>query len=634
MCGISGVFGDLSQAELNLTSEKMISRLIHRGPDHQDSWVGDKIALSSARLAISDPTPQANQPMNLRGYSSKMVFNGEIYNHKAIRQNLMRGGVEFQTNSDTEVVQKSLELMGVQAINEFNGMWAIAFWDPNKRQLTLSRDRFGKKPIYWTYRNQKFYFSSEIKSFKDIVGHLKPNSNYFSRFLRNEGVDAGEESPFEGIYSVPAGHNLVVSENKAPILARWWNTLDNLSSNKPTKQVNEAFSELFTDAVRIRIPTDQLPAVSLSAGLDSSAVFGATSLVFQRENSKIPIQAYTLSLPGSELDESSTAENTAHNFGGNLSRITMKNPDFASTVRSATWHQESLAWSPSLLAFHHYYKGLSENGVRVILEGHGSDEFMAGYPSFVREEIFRKIKCLKFRQATILFNQFSQMSNPLLGESSNSQKYFPLSQMVRPFIGNSLIAHFPKRNSNHIFESNHKVFKIDLIRSTEEIPGYKSRLVGIKGDLDKAVHYSMLPQILRVFDRASMAHSVESRAPFMDYRLIQFIFSLSEAQLYQGLGQKPFVRVGLSQFLTQQVKENQVKRGFAGDVFNWFKNPSTIRQLEAISSEEAFKSTNFIDQQAYLDLVEKSKYRNLAPTEVTALWRAYSYIVWTQLYLE
>jgi asparagine synthase (glutamine-hydrolysing) len=144
----------------------------------------------------------------------------------------------------------------------------------------------------------------------------------------------------------------------------------------------------------------------------------------------------------------------------------------------------------------------------------------------------------------------------------------------------------------------------------------------------------MLPQILRVFDRASMANSVESRAPFMDYRLIQFIFSLSEAQIINELGQKPFVRVGLSRFLTSEVKKNQVKRGFAGDVFELFKNPKTIVQLEAICREEVFQSTEFINQNAYSELVEKSKSRHLVATEITALWKAYSFLVWSQLYLK
>ena len=633
MCGISGILGDLPNTLLNKSSMAMVSELAHRGPDHQGNWVEAGIALASARLAIVDPTVVANQPMDLPGLKTKMVFNGEIYNYRELRTFLENAGVMFRTSSDTEVVQKSLELMGSDALKHFNGMWAIAFWDPIKRQLLISRDRYGKKPIYWTVVNGIFYFSSEMKSFKVIGCKLKPNQNYFSKYLHNEGVDSGEDTPFEGVHSIPAGHNLEIKMGGTPTITKWWDPSANLDQPQNLNEALEEFHTLFIDAVKIRIPTDSKISVSLSGGLDSTAVLGAVDYSLKSINSSQIIEPLTLTLPGSRFDESGIAARTAKQFGLKIHSVKMEEFDIEASIKEAIWHQESLAWSPALLAFHHYYRGVAMSGAKVILEGHGSDEYLAGYPSFIRSEMYRKIKQLKLGRANFLLKKLAQTSNPVIGERNTLPKIMPIASMIRPFLGETWRQHSNSRETEQVYSLNQGIFKKSLIETWDRKVGFNSNFSGVKGDLDKAVQYSMLPQILRVFDRASMANSVESRAPFMDYRLIQLIFSLSQEQLVEGLGSKPFVREGLRDFLTPEVQRNLTKQGFAGDAPAWFTHQSTKQKLKDIISKDVFHETPFINHRAYADLVETSFSRDLDSIEINAIWKAYSFIVWHQMFV-
>jgi asparagine synthase (glutamine-hydrolysing) len=621
MCGIVGVIQPDSR-DIRETASAMLVEIAHRGPDATGIWESQGVALANARLAIVDLSLTENQPMTIDGCT--LVFNGEIYNYKDVRNQLVSLGRNFKTGSDTEVVLQAFLEWGLECFSFLNGMWAVAIYESKTGNLVLSRDRLGVKPLYWTRNNSTFGFSSEIKGLLKLVPIRNLNKSYFVNALLHTGVDSGAESPIEQIFQVEPGCHIVVAKDFSMKITKWWE-LKPPSKLLDAESAISAFKEVFEDAVRIRIPTDVSYGFSLSGGLDSTAVFccAASHHFFGSKPSGI----HNLSYIGGEMDESSIAANTCKQFDRELNIFYANPADLFEKVNQVVWFQEGIGWNPSILAYDFYYSKLRESGIKVILEGHGADEIFGGYPGMISEFLNQKSVFQNPRTTLNLLKLINASSNPEVGELPVSSNL----KLWENYFRSRVSKHVPKfgsaaRRRTRLFSD--EIFQVKN-SSKGHNPFSKNSFKSI------TYHHTMnqtLPQILRVFDRASMAHGVESRAPFLDYRLLELGMTLNDAQIVSPKYTKPIIRESLSAYLPAQVLESKQKRGFGAPIGKIINSPNARNFLKSSEMGNIFRNAEFIDSQNLKALLAVSE-RPLSKEEIAEIWQVTTFAIWQSKFL-
>jgi asparagine synthase (glutamine-hydrolysing) len=620
VCGIAGIYVRDKRVPDETTARAMIQRIGHRGPDLQAVHVEEHIALACARLSIVDLSPAADQPLTDASGQLTIVFNGEIYNFKELRAELESKGHVFRSHSDTEVALVAYREWGSECHLRFNGMWAFAIWDRPNRRLLLSRDRFGVKPLYITEVSGQLFFASEIKSLLAAGAPAALAREAFNRYC-------GGESMFEGIEPVPAGSTIEYRRDSASGVRRtWWKTTDHLTvTPKRYQERVEAFRELFVDAVRLRLRADVRPTVTLSGGVDSSSIFAAAQLLRSRgvaltatNEQPIEVAASLVTFPGSAIDETSFASQVAGHFGQEVGRIEIKPDDFRSLVERAIWHQEALVWNVSVLAYHEFYRQLASAGTRLVLEGHGADELLAGYGNFAEDAIQQRVRSLRLLSAWSAALAASRTRNPLLGHKERS----PLFKMA----GAAFRVFFP-RPRRHDAAS---IIDRNLLTGSTPPPPFATDVSGLtplKNALYAGFHSQLLPAVLRVNDRATMASGVESRAPFLDFRLVCFAFSIPDDDILGGWTKK-ILRDAMQPYLPQEIVWRKKKFGFLAPQPEWFRRPSVIAALNEALIDGTIARAPGVDQKRYAETLARGKLAGFGWPDSTDLWMAYSYAIW------
>ena len=611
----------------------MSAAIKHRGPDFSGSWVTDQVALGSVRLAIVDPVANANQPMTSENERYTIVFNGEIYNFKEIRAELIAAGKKFKTNSDTEVVLQAYINWGNDSFNKFNGMWAFAIWDNQDCKLTCSVDRFGKKPFFWTVADGGFQFSSEVKSFLANGVALNTNLQYFFSYLHNDGIDSDTVTPVQEVYRLAAGNVLQIDAYQKIEITKWWKGFSPSTSIESANSHSKNFRETFRDAVYLRIPENQAFAISLSGGLDSSAVAAMTRQVVNESLGLINpgnVTCYTVDFGKSKINELESAQKTAEILKFEHKSIKIDIGHFRDTVTEITWHQESLVWNSAVVSFQALYRAISLDRNKVALEGHGSDEYLAGYPMYSRLAMQSAFKKLNFKDAIVYFKLLRDLSNKSVGEGASNQQ---ISSEVRTMLSLTLDHLNPGRRIERNLSQLGGIFTDVFGNKMYQDKVYTSNFSGLLAHLDRAIHFETLPQILRVFDRVSMAEGVESRMPFLDYRLLDIAFRAGERNILGKSGSKVLLRAALSDIIPMHVLEEKRKQGFGGDQDSWFRDPRVIQDLKSIVLDGLIHEVPGVNARNYLAAVEalgtKKDPRNLHKS----IWLAFSYTIWYSLFI-
>ena len=609
MCGIAGIFIREARTPDAATAWRMIDSVAHRGPDRRAVHVEPHIALSSARLSIVDLSPAADQPLSDSSGDLMIIFNGEIYNFKEVRADLESRGHHFRSHSDTEVVLCAFREWGVECHRRFNGMWAFAIWDRKERRLLLSRDRFGVKPLYIAHVDGQILFASEIKSLLAAGVPAALGSGAFNQYC-------GGESMFEGIAPLPPGsYSEYRIDSSEPLRRTWWNTAENLVT--PPKRYDdrvEAFRELLFDAVRLRLRTDVAPAVTLSGGLDSSSIYASCQIlsrsgraVSATEERPVTARACVVTFPGSSIDESTFASRVAQHFGQNIRRFEVAPDDFRQLVERATWHQEGLVWNSSVIVYHEFYRQLAESGVRVVLEGHGTDELLAGYGNFAQDAMQQRLRSLRLLSAWSAARALSRLRNPVLGHSERSPIVKLAPGAVRSFL--------PRKKPPQAFAA--------------DIPA----LSPLKRALYGGFHSRLLPTVLRVNDRATMAAGIESRAPFLDYRLVTFIFSLPDDDIIGNGWTKRILRDSMASLLPRDIAWREKKVGFLAPQPEWFNRRPVIAALEEAITDGTIARAPGVDRRKYIETLTRGKLAGFRWQDSTELWTAYSFAIWHDVFL-
>ena len=560
MCGICGCVGHTTEEKIY----NCIKRISHRGPDALCVRMLKDAVLAHARLSIIDVSVESNQPMSDITGRYWIVFNGEVYNFIELREILLGKGYKFRTSSDTEVVLNAYIEWGESFQNKCNGMWGLAIWDSLEKSLFLSRDRFGVKPLYYYQDAGNFYFASEMKAFfpimreKSINSSIVLNKNLFS-------YEAFGETPLKGIKKLRAGYSLKLENNKL-IETRWWNTLDNLITvpNDYQKQVL-MLRELFEDACRIRMRSDVPIGTALSGGVDSSAVVGMMHRVAEsndRYANKDWQHTYVASMPNTELDETYYASKAAEHVGIDINKVFVTGKGADKNLYKYLYLCEHM-YSTSPIPFMQTYGQIAKDGIKVTIDGHGADELFGGYQ-------FDLIYALAGAKNECDFNQILDTYNNMV-----------FSYMKMDYKN-------AKMNVTHYLEKDNynELSKLDILNKR----------------LYMTTHYDILPSILRTYDAYGMSNGVEIRMPFMDYRIVQFAFSIPQTSKVRNGYSKAIIRDAVAPYMDSEVMYRKSKIGFNTPITAWMKGD--MREFfQDILESQSFRTSTMINQ---MDVVLKA----------------------------
>lgn len=537
----------LSREQGEILIEKMLYSIRHRGPDNSSTWVDMPVLLGHNRLSIIDLSDAANQPMEYDDLV--IVFNGEIYNYVEIKDELIKKGRCFRTRSDTEVILAAYKEWGGDCVQRFVGMWAFAIWDKTKKELVCSRDRFGIKPFYYIHAGDKFYFGSEYKPLKlsPVFGH-KLNDQQISRGLHLGWVSYRDESYFDCIKVLPEGCNLLFKEGSAAV-DKYWN-IDVARTYQGTfEDKRRRFRELLEESVKLHRRSDVEVGGLLSGGLDS----GSIASIVGAQYAGVPFKTFTVYYQGKhQMDERPWVNHVVARYP-NLNPFYHSPSDdeigeaFENVIEA---HDVPIAASAPV-NFYFAMKLASTQKIKVILDGQGSDEYLAGYP------------------------WSAHRLSPGVANWTEHQLYAAEYLHLYPFLALDGAVPF------------------DL----EELPG--SRL---NQHLYHMMFSTMLPSLLHYGDRIAMACSIECRVPFLDHRLVEFVFSLDDDDKIRDRQSKYILRSSMEGVLPNSISGRRDKQPFlGGEMVTWLRGP--LKYL----LEADFSRLRMLDRKKMKQVLEEHK---------------------------
>jgi len=569
MCGILGTIGFKNNIKLNIKS------LNHRGPDAQGSWESLKgefpIFLGHTRLSILDLTKAGNQPFISKDKRYVFIYNGEIYNFIELRKELESLGQVFYSNTDTEVLLKGLILEGPSFQLRCNGMWSFCLWDRKEKKALFGRDRFGKKPLFYhLLDNNKLVFASEMKSIYPFLKSIQPNENINIYLQKLFDYESTENCVIKGIKRLPPGFYAIYKNGEIKI-NRWWNTLDHLEdvSNIYNEQV-EKWREIFLDSVKIRMRSDVRIGTALSGGLDSAATFSAMNyLNDNNDNSSRKTHdwqnGFCAHYPGSSLDEIKWAKIVTEAANTKLQEVII-NPQNSNWSINEALYQVEDPYLTLPIPMLETYRAISNAGIKVTLDGHGADELFSGYGHL--NSAFRSSN---IKQTTEIISIIKSLETGNYKFTNKNMKMNFIKKKLEIFLRNHL------RKPWEILKTLLGKQDLEFLRYKLEYPDQShhqfKKLDPLSKDLYEIFHITILPTLLRNYDRYSMTSGVEVRMPFMDHRLVTYTFSLPWTSKVGDTYTKRIMRDALKGILPEKIRTRRDKIGWNAPLHEWFNGP-------------------------------------------------------------
>ena len=565
MCGISGYFlhsGRVQRDSIEL--ERMTTVLSHRGPDASGLWFGrdrrkverssdHDVALGHRRLSIIDLSDAGTQPMSAAEGKVTVTFNGEIYNYRELRNTLESAGCIFLTNTDTEVLLKAYLFWGSNCFSMFNGMWSLAIYDGRKDVLILSRDRFGKKPLYFTRTAERLIFASECKSLFECNGVSKqPNfrkvSTYLARHYRV--VDASVDSFFEGIQQVPPAHFAIFKRGLQMHCERYWDLEKAVDSNRANiealsrEEVEKQFISLVNDSVKLRLRSDVPVGVLLSGGLDSTTI----AAIVAREQGKV--STFSSVTGEGYFDESEYIDSIVSHIGADAEFIRPKNSALLETLEKILVQHDEPICTVSWYSFYLLIEAMEKQGFPVVLTGHGGDELLGGYWDHYHYYF------ADLRETSGTGADEREVQAWLNNHHRGLHEYQSRIPTVSAWKSDPSI--FIKNLADYTSVINKSS---DVTEPYELLNPVPSHWTCLDRRMLSEILYETVPASLRAEDRNCMAFSIENRVPFLDYRLAEFCFALpAEYKICDGLG-KALLRSVTKGLLPDKVRLRKDKTG-------------------------------------------------------------------------
>lgn len=626
MCGIAGIWHRDGRPVEPRALESMVETLVHRGPDGAGAYVSGGIALGHRRLKVIDLSEAAAQPIWLPDRSLCMVYNGEIHNYVELATDLRAAGAALRSCNDTEVVLWAYRIWGEECFARFNGMWAAAFWQPAVSRLVLSRDRFGIKSLVYSARGARIAFASEAKALvAAFPEERRPDLQLVRDFVSGGVPDSDDHTFFENIRSVPPGQLLRIGLTHETT-RRHWDFQPGREVQRP--DAPEAFLALLEDAVRVRLRSDVPVGVTLSGGLDSSAIAGLAA-----DAIRLPLQCFSLRYPGASLDESAyvcmVADDPARY---RVHWVTPSAEDLLATTAAIVWHHDSPTLIRGRYPQWHVLREAAKH-VTVVLGGQGADELLGGYPRFVLpyalDRLDPRLACARSRWT--LIRELVELGRVSTGIHHLLPRLMlaTIARRLGVFPGGNALASdgtigsLPIRHHRFMGVSGHHAI---------ERP-YRSRL---NNALWNELRYAGLPEALHSEDAISMAFSLESRVPFLDHRIVEFCFSLAYGEKIGEGWTKLLLRRAVGRTVPEPVRRRRRKLGFPGDYAAWLGGVESFDSVRSVLLDRATLERGWLDR-AWLRH-RLSRPRRLAQhwvrRHLQLVWKLLTLELWCRLYLD
>jgi len=604
VCGIAGFTG--RDPEL---LEAMLASIEHRGPDSWGQQVGDEFTVGMRRLSIVD-IEGGEQPICSQLTGACIVFNGELYNNAELRAELASAGHRFVSDhSDTETVLRAYEQWGASSVTHLTGMFAFAIVDRLRHELYIARDRLGIKPLYYHVAPGRFCFASELKAlFQDPRIVRSPDMGVLYRFLLHRVHDAGEETFFEGVRRLLPGHYMTVAADGRTAVTKYWAHEVNpeFSSSRPDAEYAASFAELFERVIRRHMIADVPVGVSLSGGLDSSGVSSVmASLMGSGTDTHTQGSLHTFSAlyPGQSIDESEYVHSVEQHVRSVPHYAYPTVEQFWDEIAEWIWYQEEPTISSAPYAYYSVYR-IAKGQVKVILSGNGGDELLAGYLPYFRTYLSSAMDQRHFlaavREVVLGRDLYTRFARELLARGrAGGPRQFSMPEFLTAKPGD--LAEFdyrPSRNLN--------------VRLADDVLKYST------------------PNLLRYEDKNSMAFSIESRVPFLDHELVEFIFQLPIDQKIKMGWNRYVYRQAMKARMPEANRTRRSKIGFTNPETAWTRERAAV--IRDVFSSSTLSSRGIFDPGRLL--TEFDAWLGGKPGDGLAFWRVLVTELWLRRYMD
>jgi len=632
MCGIAGILEFGRDARANAAALREMCRVItHRGPDDEGFYTDGVAGIGMRRLSIVD-VEGGHQPLSNEDGTLWIVFNGEIYNHLALREQLIARGHRYVTNSDTETVIHLFEEYGADCVQHLRGMFAFAIWNRNTKTLFIARDRLGIKPLYYKLTPERLLFGSEIKVLLAHGGiHPEFNRATLPEYLAF-GYLSGEETFYAGIQKLMPGHIMTIGPGGQADIRQYWD----LDASKPHESRDEqyyvrSYRELLEGAVQSHLMSDVPLGVFLSGGVDSSAV-AALMTKIRRE----PVETFSVGYTEQTYSELPFARTVSEHIHSRHHEVFVSEQDFFGALPHLIWHEdEPIAWPSSISLY--FVARLARERVTVVLTGEGADETLAGYtryaftlknaaldrayrgvvPSFLRRGLRNSVATSSLLGATMR----RKLEHTFLAKDGNSWDSFYFDNFFSAFGGTEQAGLLTDTFAREAAPSS----------AYKNVLGYWERS---SGEMLQRLLYTdiktYLVELLMKQDNMSMAASIESRVPFLDHVLVEFASRIPREVQIQGLAGKRILKKAVEDLLPHEILYRP-KLGFPTPWSGWLAGPR-LETIRAMLLEPRSLDRGYFRREAVERIFDehKAKHRD----NYDRIWRLLNLEVWHRVCLE
>lgn len=610
MCGIAGIVAPDAAHRLETLAE-MSARIAHRGPDDAGTWNDAHAALAHRRLAIIDTSAAGHQPMLSHCGRYAMVYNGELFNFVELRHRLEQHGVRFRGHSDSEVLLEAFVAWGEDCLAQCNGMWAFAIWDTVARRLFVARDRFGIKPFYYAIRDDAFVFASEIKALlaNEWVDR-SPEPRMLADFCAERVSDHTDLTFFRGVSQLPAGTCGWWQHGRLQ-LRRYWQIPADADPGQPQADLVDEISDLLEDAIRLRLRSDIPVGALLSGGLDSS---GVTCIAARLASGGL---AAFSTIDRDPPEEAAGIDAVLRaNPGIELHRDEPPDTCLDDELEECLWHQEEPFADGSMLAHFRLMRLARASGVRVLLTGQAADEVFAGYPGYLAVHLGGLLRHGHWREAAAFRRALAR------------------SGQVPAFT--TLLGHALPQRLSAFMRGRKTAAGVDWLADGYRLvsPGIARGYATAAGDpLNAALRASItqrtLPGFLHYEDRNSMAFGVETRIPYLDYRLVSKVVPLPGALKVRGGLTKALLRQALHGRVPAAITARSAKQGYPAPLARWLRSTSPAKRALRL---EKVATCPIVDRTRWM-----RRYRRFEQgddRQLPAVWRGLVVSLWHGRFVE
>jgi asparagine synthase (glutamine-hydrolysing) len=627
MCGIGGIYRFDRAAPVDRASLAAMGRSMrHRGPDDEGVFVRGNLGLVHQRLSIIDLSPAAHQPMVSPDGRFAIVFNGEIYNYLELRQDLIARGHRFSSHSDTEVVLRLYEEEGSSLVHRLNGMFAFAIWDDRDRTLFCARDHFGIKPFYYAVQGEAFAFASEIKGLF-AAGMMAPrlSANGFADYVTFQFC-LGDKTLFDGVRKLLPGHHLLVRSDGSITVSKYWDLKFDVDTFHTPEYFEHQLLRLLEDSVRLQLRSDVPVGAHLSGGLDSSTVACLAASLLES-----PLHVFTGGFrEGPEYDETRYARIVAAKTRALHHEVFPTADEFVDLMPRLIYHLDEPVAGPGVFP-QYCVARLAAQHVKVVLGGQGGDELFAGYTRYL---IAYLEECIRGGiEGTYEQNKYVVTFESILPNLMQLDGYQPL---LKRFWADGLFD-APERRYFHLIDRSGDV---RAMLTPESLPTESEydvfgayHDVFNEGDMGSYVNRmtrfdlkTLLPALLQVEDRTSMAVSLESRVPLLDRRIAELVASMPPAVKYKGGRSKHIFRQVVEHLVPEEIFARKDKMGFPVPLSDWYRK-GRVRDF--------VRDTLTSSHSASAGIIRRERIGELLDSEQPygrGLWGLLSFELWMQTF--